>query len=826
MNCSSLVTRIPAAAALWASVALAPGRAARAAAPDDRLEREWGNQYDVLARQVQTMRAWFRRVEATTYRTEALVLEADRDPLDVVLRRTEALRKHLKARLPAGALAAEEAQLRALRARAARVPTADARARFALHQDVCRLRRRIAFRNPLLDFGRILFVKRHRSRTNHMCDQYFGFRAVRGGGVYVLEDAFGAAPTVRDVLAGAVCESGRFQGKPLAGGAFLSPDLSYDGRSILFAYTEAEPTSFRWTRRSTWHVFRVNADGTGLRQLTDGEVSDFDPCWLPNGRIAFISERRGGFGRCHARPVPLWTLHTMRADGRDIVATSPNEANEWHPSVDNAGLIVYTRWDYVDRGHSQAHHPWITTPDGRDARAIHGNFRQGAGANPYMEMQVRAVPGSGKYVATAAAHHGQAYGSLVLIDPDVEDDDRMSPVRRITPEVAFPEAERGREVYATPWPLDEDFHLCVYEAAGGRRLGAGARYGIYLVDAFGNKELLYRDAMISCLSPIPLRARRRPPVVAALASPGPPPEWTSPVAGSRGPAGPKTPPPARAAEASLVPAAVISVYDGLLPWPAGTRIKALRVVQILPKASPIHNEPFISHGREKGARAVLGTVPVEADGSAHFLLPAGRPVYFQALDERGLAVQSMRSATYVHPGQRLTCQGCHDPRWRAPAVSKGVALALRRGPSRIAPEADGSNPFSFPRLVQPVLETRCLPCHRKHVGKAPDLRRGDWARRRTKHYTSYVSLQKHAFFYGPTGHGYDGWTAPRTIPGRFGARASRLFALLEKGHHDVKLPAADLRRITLWLDCNSDFLGSFENVEAQCRGEIVRPSLE
>ena len=795
-----------------------------------RLEKEADDQFDELAAQIRHGRGWFRRVAATTYRSEALIPKTDRDPVDVALRRTEALLGHLRGTLPNGALAAEAARLEALTSRGAAADVTDVPARRDLHRAVCRLRRKLAFRNPLLNFEKILFVKRHRARANHMCDQYFGFMVVPGGGVCVLEGPFGASPTVRELVGGqapTVCRNGRFRDKKLLPGGFLSPDLSYDGKTVLFAYTQAEPTHFKWSPRSTWHLFRVGADGTGLRQLTDGKVNDFDPCWLPNGRIVFISERRGGFGRCHARPVPLFTLHTMNADGGDIRTTSANEANEWHPSVDHNGLVVYTRWDYVDRGHNQAHHPWITTPDGRDARAIHGNFKPNQGTNPLMEMDLRAIPGSSRYVATAAAHHDQAYGSLVLVDPDIEDDDHMAPVRRITPETAFPEAERGgQQVYATAWPLDEDFYLCVYDAGRGGRGGKAGRYGIYLLDAFGNKELLYRDPKISCLSPIPLRPRRRPPVLSELVSPATPARWTSPAAVADGPGAPAEPPPATE-QAAHVPVVVMNVYDGLLPWPKGTTIQALRIVQILPKSTPIHNVPFIGYGTDKGARAVLGTVPVEADGSAHFLLPAGRPVYFQVLDERGLAVQSMRSATYAHPGQPLACQGCHNRRHRAPAPARHVPQALRRAPSTIRPDVDGTNPFSFPRLVQPVLEKHCVGCHVKNPKKAPDLRRGDWARQQAKHYTSYRNLQKHAFFFaGRTGYGYDGWTSPRTIPGRCGARASRLFAMLEKGHNKLKLPPGDLHRITLWLDCQSDFFGSFDHAEAQCRGKVVKPPLE
>ena len=134
----------------------------------------------------------------------------------------------------------------------------------------------------------------------------------------------------------------------------------------------------------------------------------------------------------------------MDADGRNMVRLSHHEGNEWHPSVNGNGMIVYSRWDYVDRGHNQAHHPWITTPDGRDPRAIHGNFKPSHDLNPDMELSVVAIPGSPCYVATASAHHWQAYGSLIVIDPRVRDDDALAPVRRLTPDVGFPEtAERG-----------------------------------------------------------------------------------------------------------------------------------------------------------------------------------------------------------------------------------------------------------------------------------------------------------------------------------------------------------------------------------------------
>ena len=333
------------------------------------------------------------------------------------------------------------------------------------------------------------------------------------------------------------------------------------------------------------------------------------------------------------------------------------------------------------------------------------------------------------------------------------------------------------------------------------RRGTGNNYGIYLLDAFGNKVLLCCDPAISCLSPRPLRPRDVPPVVAAgtlVGKPGAPPPEELPKTDRVG---------------------VMNVYDGVLPWPEGTKIVALRIMQVLPKSTPSANGPRIGHGSQKGARAVLGMVPVEPDGSAYFEAPVGKAVYFQALDEQGLAVQSMRSDTYVHPGETLMCQGCHQPWPHAPATG-ALPIAMRRAPSPIRPDVDGSNPLSFPRLVQPVLDRRCVACHDKEP-KSPDMKAGDWKKNENRWYTSYIKLKPYAFFWDG-----DGWTTPTTIPGKFGARASKLYAILAAGHYDLKLPPDELRRIALWLDSNADFFGAYENTDAQARGEIVRPSVE
>jgi len=268
----------------------------------------------------------------------------------------------------------------------------------------------------------------------------------------------------------------------------------------------------------------------------------------------------------------------------------------------------------------------------------------------------------------------------------------------------------------------------------------------------------------------------------------------------------------------------MNVYDSDFQWPEGTDVRWLRVIQVLPKSTAPPNKPRIGVADQTNARAVLGTVPVEKDGSIYFEAPVGVPIYFQALDEEKMAVQSMRSATYLHPGEHLTCQGCHERKHRPPEPAELPTLALGRPPSKISPECAGSNPFSYVRLVQPVLDHNCVGCHQKESAldlAGPVEGKYGWTR-------SYANLAGDYGFYfhvqnGSINSGIHGGT--RTTAGQFGARASKLLEYLDERHHGVKLSTEDLHRITLWLDCNSEFYGSYENTEAQARGELILPTL-
>jgi hypothetical protein len=240
----------------------------------------------------------------------------------------------------------------------------------------------------------------------------------------------------------------------------------------------------------------------------------------------------------------------------------------------------------------------------------------------------------------------------------------------------------------------------------------------------------------------------------------------------------------------------------------------LRVTQNILKLNPWMGVPMIGYQNENTPRIPLGIVPVEEDGSAYFEAPVERELIFQALDEHYMAVQSMRSVAYVHPGEQLTCQGCHEHPQRTVESSRRP-LAQRRAPSRLQPEIGPIEPVSYYRTVKPVFERSCLPCHREQAKGPEDM--------------SYEALEPYVFYFA--GGMSRTTTKPlhggsRTIPGRFGARACRMGQALLDDNHRGKVSEEDYRRVVLWLDSNSQRLGAFQDVEQQIAGELVWPTLD
>lgn len=810
---------------------------------------------------------------------QAGILSTDRDPCDIVFRRTRALFLDLNEindetldnivlNSPKAIRLDLEIFSRSRRL-LDRISVNDVQTRFKFYIILALWRRSLLFQRSELDFDKLLFVKRNRSDYNHLCDQFYGRSAVPGGGLYRLENIYGNvcsfdksqflialehldqsvnsdtsllkewekiySPVDKDLLENSfVSNDSRLKGKRLVNGAFIAPELSFDGKEIAFAFCECNGSTehistLELDRGHTqegrcYHLFKCDSDGENLQMISDGTWNDFDPCFLPNGRLAFITERRNGYLRC-GRDCPNYTLFEMNPDGTKIRCLSRHETNEWAPSVSNNGQILWTRWDYIDRFGCIAHGPWITSPDGRNPRAICGNYTP-RHFRPDSILDIRAIPGSSKLIATAGPHHGQSFGTIVEIDPNAPDDP-FSPIICMTPEVGFPESQNGFEVWGTPWPLAEDLFLAVadysFDPNSGEEKNELGNYGIYLVDGFGNRELIYRDFEIGSSTPIPFVARETPPVIPSLVS-------LDKIIDE-----PYVSPPAFDEPRQQGIVTIQNVYNSDRPLPENVKIVAIRVVQVFCMSVPSGYPPYETGIREatatdsvKLARRVWGIAPVEEDGSANFYVPANCEIYFQALDENGVAIRSMRSGTALQPNENLSCVGCHELREAAGVDSRNVMsdsngdsqvpLALRRAPSVLASEGVGTQPLNFPELVQPALDKYCIKCHNQETEKNGiiDLSRTP----KNGFYASYWNLVNGGF----ASNNFD--DSLRT-PMIFGARSSQLYELLHN-HYDVSLSNVDQRRIALWLDNNTMFYGVYEKegCEKEFRGERATPSLE
>ena len=711
--------------------------------------------------------------------------------------------------------------------------------------------RRMALANPLLTFDQILLIKRIPPSFPHMSDQYYGWWSRGGGGIYILE-GFRQEPTRTSETspasapgptgAGQAQQSGTGQ-TPVRGprlrcltegwpvGTFIRPDLSYDGTKLLFAYAKYYPhvhaipdkvNKDNLPEDAFYHLYEMRLDGSGVRRLSRGKYDHFDGRYLPDGRIVLLSTRKGqavqapaskrepltddsarpdSYVRCggdNTRPVPVYTLHVMDPDGGNLRPISAFENFEWYPSIGWDGRILYARWDYIDRPNGDFLSLWSTNPDGTNPQLVYGNFTH----RPQCVFQARAIPGSTKLIFTASAHHSNVGGSLVLLDRSLGTEGD-GPIRRITPEVVFPETEGWpKHYYTDPWPLSEEFYLVAWSDKGlpphtyvVDDRNPAAPTGIYLLDVFGNMELLYRDPEIGSWDPIPVQARPRPPIIPDQTA-AKPPQTESPEVGYF---------------------LLQDVYRGLEPIERGT-IRRLRVVAVVPKLQPHMNQPNLGITHQDPGKFVLGTVPVEADGSAYFQVPAGVPVFFQALDGQGYAVQTMRTLTYVQPGTTLSCIGCHEHRDTTPPAA-ALPMAARRAPSRLRPGPEGSWPLRYDRLVQPVLDKHCVRCHRPD---SPEPKAAQFDLTAAKSYENLLNyadrdLHKLAF------------ERERSVVGQMPARQSKLLRRILENNSPCRSDPDAVERLQTWMDTYAHRIGHYsdqQEAELMQLRELWKPLLE
>lgn len=656
-----------------------------------------------------------------------------------------------------------------------------------LFAEAVELRRRIVFSHPELDFERLLVTKRPPPILSAPGDNYYGINNGTGPGLVVLEHWKSDQPR----------ESVLLDGK-LPRGCVLHPDLSFDGQKIVFAYADHTPSREQWQ----FFLYEIRTDGTDLRQITGtphdpltgagGRMTvvceDFDPCYLPDGGFAFVSTRNQGGVRCHNgdRYCPTYLLYRCDADGSNIRQLSFGEANEWDPTVMPDGQILWMRWDYINRPVIPTLGLWTIRPDGTAAEHFFGNYTP----NPCRICQARPIPGSRNIVANTAGHHTMHAGSLIVIDRRIAPDGSDA-ITRLTPEATFPETEAHSPVsFSSPYPLSEDLFLAAYSPnpypASMAHIPRHDAFGIYLIDTLGGRELIYRDPEISCFEPLPVVPRPRPPVLPALLA-----EST--------------------AEAKGV-FYLQDVYQSTQDIPRGT-IRRLRVNQLIPQ--PTQRVPYSSAVTFEVLKRVLGTVPVDETGSVAFEAPAGVPLQFQALDENGMAVMTMRTFTHLQAGEQAGCVGCHEPRNATPhsAVTPPGGYDILTLEPPAGPQYPGG--LSFAKSVQPVLDRYCIECHglRETAGDIDLLGTLDASDENIASAfwqllpsTAYASLTADGQRVRLAQYGGETWYSS---PKDYFAHGGTLARLLIEKHEGIELDRDSLQRVLDWLDLNAPFYGTY-----------------
>ncbi|HUT89653.1 MAG TPA: SUMF1/EgtB/PvdO family nonheme iron enzyme [Thermoguttaceae bacterium] len=648
--------------------------------------------------------------------------------------------------------------------------------------------------NPLLDFDRLLLVKRgEKSPSLGLPRNWQSNSSLPKTGfddeIAVLSPV-GAEGELSTLFKP---DGGRFAG---------DVDLHFDADRLLFSMPGSH---------DRWQVFEIGLDGSGLSELTgeQPDVDSYDACYLPDGKILFTSTACFIGVPCVYGGSHVSTLYVMDADGKNIRQLCFDQEHDWCPTVMNNGRVLYSRWEYTDTPHSNTRLLFHMNPDGTEQMEYYGS-------NSYWPNSIfyaRPVPHHPtKVVAVIGGHHDNPrMGELVLFDPAKGRREATGAVQRI-PGHGKPVEMIIRDgltlsswpKFLHPYPLS-DKHFLVAARPTPQSL-----WGIYLVDVFDNMVLVKELPGYAMLEPIPIKKTPRPPVIPDKVQPG--------------------------RKDALVYLPDVYRGDGLKGIPRGT-VKKLRLVT--------YHFAYQGMGGLLGIigmdgpwdiKRVVGTVPVYEDGSARFRIPANVPIALQPLDEEGKALQLMRSWMTAMPGEVVQCAGCHEPQNSAPPA--GLTLALDHPPDEIEPWYGPLRGFSYPREVQPVVDRYCVGCHngqpRPDGRQIADLRGNarisDWkiitsgngGNRGGKFSVGYAELHRYVRRPGIESDYH------MLTPMEYHADTTQLVEMLQKGHHGVELDAEAWDRLITWIDLNCPYHGTWgeeladPGVQRERRRELLK----
>ncbi|MDR1494033.1 MAG: hypothetical protein LBT05_15125 [Planctomycetaceae bacterium] len=664
------------------------------------------------------------------------------------------------------------------------------------------IKREIMFKNPVVNFDTILYNDGHYpegSESHHETRHLLGYQAVPGGRL-MIQKGLNPAGKMRKLL----------PQEPLHG-TFWRPDVSFDGKKVL--------VSFKPHNEKTFHIYEINADGTGFRQLTGGMFDDLDPIYMPDGKnIMFTTTRGYLYVRCmpptNAPVLARMPLDTKPGD-KNIYLVSRNGEPEYTPSMLADGRIIYTRWEYTDKPLWRCQSLWTMNQDGTLVQSFWGN----QSVWPDLLKDARQIPGSKRVMFIGSAHHEWFAGSIGIIDP-AKGLNFPEGLTKVTQEVGWPESGNGpidpKETedyhrshygaYYSPYPLSESDFLVSANRHG--------KFVLLLMDVNGNREIINEGAH-NIWDAQPLRSRPVPQIQSDRV------DWPTWATRDK---------PATGILYSN------NIYENAPPE-LKDKAKYLRIWSIEHKTYTYwYKRPYISTGpvvsavQSEGIKKIIGTVPIEDDGSVNFNAPSGIALHFQLLDENQRALQTMKSFTGVMPGETRGCLGCHESHNRS-VVQFGTGKAMKRQPSRIKPVPWKDITVGYERYVQSALDKHCGKCHEDPENEAckkfnMTLRPGPHGFKEP-YWTLLGAPSWGGAYHGDQNadNGF-GWADTILVEGysqvdpaayatyppmKKLSYKSRLINRMASGeHHGVKVTGDDLLRVILWVDAMGPYIGEDE----------------
>ena len=548
-------------------------------------------------------------------------------------------------------------------------------------------------------------------------------------------------------------------------------NLHFDAQKLLFSSIG---------ENGRWQVFEMQRDGSGVTQVTPGEYPDIDNyngIYLPDGRVMYVSNSTFVGVPCVGGADYVGTLHLLSADGKQVRRLCFEQDNDWYPAMMPDGSVLYLRWEYTDSAHYFSRVLMKMNPDGTNQAEYYGSNSYW----PNSLFYAKPVPGSStKFVGVISGHHGvPRMGELILFDVARGRKENHGAVQRIpgwgkpVPDVIQDGLVNGSwPKFLHPIPLSDKYFIVSCKPS------SDANWGVYLADVFDNLVLLREEPGSAILEPIPLRKTPTPPIILDRVKP----EQTTATVG------------------------IQDIYSGpgLAGVPRGA-VKSLRLFQYEYSYRNMGGHYAVGIEGPWDVRRLLGTVPVQADGSALFEIPANTPVSLQPLDAEGKALQLKRSWFVGMPGEQVSCNGCHNPQNSGTELRR--SLAMHQPPAKPTPWYGPKRGFSFLREVQPVLDKYCVGCHDGQQA-APNLADTEMTRTTMggSFPKSYIELHPFVRRNGPEGD-YSLLT-----PLEFHADTSDLVQLLTKGHYNVQLDHEAWDRLITWIDLNVPAHGTWHEV--------------